>query len=86
MGEAHGAVCRGRAPVYAAKALDADAVTDAPGCWGGVLNPPRPPHGECGVWGRAPRIAEGYFQGLPLEHAVCMFRFLDLEMEVGEHE
>jgi len=32
---AHGVVCRGRAPVYAAKALDADAATDAPGCWVG---------------------------------------------------
>jgi hypothetical protein len=46
---------RGRAPVYAAKALDAGAATHAPGCWGGlVFNPPRLPHGECGVWGGAP--------------------------------
>ncbi len=49
----------GRAPVYAAKALDADGATNAPGCWGGlVFNPPRLPHVECGGLGAAPPRSE----------------------------
>ncbi len=40
----------------AERTLDANQATHAPGTWGGVgfLTPPQMPHGECGVWGRAP--------------------------------
>ena len=46
----------------AQRTLDAGVAAHALGCWGGwtVFNPPRLPHGQCGVWGRAPwSLAEG---------------------------
>jgi len=46
--------------VYAAKGLDADGAAHTSRCRGGLLfNPPRQPHGECGVWGSAPRFVFG---------------------------
>lgn len=46
----------GRRPFMPRKPLEALKGSHATGCWaGGVLTPARLPHGECGVWGGAPR-------------------------------
>lgn len=49
--------------VYAAKALDALEGGYARGSAGdGFYHPRRLPHGECGVWGRAPGFLTGVLQ------------------------